>query len=132
MHPSTPQADQVIVRAADVLNTEMIALADLRRGIAALRLGIPAAEDRLDYADDLLAIVKRQLMDASNIVDAAVERISAEDLARYDHANDDAPLGEIETEVAFVRTHGIFALAEQLQANDDIADVIPGLRGGVL
>lgn len=89
MHPSTPQADQAIVKAADALNTNMIALADLRRGLAAMRLGLPAAEDRLDHTDDLLAIVKRQLMDASAIVDAASLRIQREDDARYDHANDD-------------------------------------------
>lgn len=129
MHPSTPQADQAIVKAADSLNTNMIALADLRRNLAAMRLGLPAAEDRLDHIDDLLAIAKRQLMGASAIMDAAVDRILAEDSARFDHANDDGPI---------VMDHdAAYDVAEReaeawREANDNMARLFPRLRGGVL
>ena len=41
-------------------------LSDLRAELAGTRLPVPAAEDRLDHSDDLLAIVISQLNRAAN------------------------------------------------------------------
>ena len=48
-------------------------LRGLRAELAATRLAVPAAEDRLDHSDDLLAIVISQLSRAANDLEAAEE-----------------------------------------------------------
>lgn len=88
MHPATTQADRKIVGAVDTLNRFSTELGTLRAGLAALRLPIGAANDRLDHSDDLLAIVGRQLNDAIAVMSGDFERILREDSDRYDGAND--------------------------------------------
>ncbi len=93
MHPATPQADRAIVSAAGRLDQYLTTLTDLRAGLAALRLPLPAAEDRLDHVDDLLAIVKSQLTASWALLDDAANGVLAADIARYDNAaNDDDQL----------------------------------------
>lgn len=48
-------------------------LRGFRAELAATRFAVPAAEDRLDHSDDLLAIVISQLSRAANDLDVAAE-----------------------------------------------------------
>lgn len=117
MHAQTPDADQAIVTSVDNLNRLSKELTTTRAGLAAVRLPNAIANDRLDHADNLLAIVTRLLATASTLMASDFERILRDDSARYDNAaNDDieAPNDDIEP------------------ANDDIAALMPALRGGVL
>jgi hypothetical protein len=92
MHPQTPPADRAICEAAAKLDNYILTFATARKDLAALRLPLPAAEDKLDHIDDLLAIVCSLLNRAGAIMGDAVETIRRADDARYDGAaNDDGP-----------------------------------------
>jgi hypothetical protein len=77
MPPSTPPADRAIYDASAALDKLLSQAQAFRSGLAAMRLPIPAANDRLDHSDDLIAILISQLHSASTYVDERLEEIHA-------------------------------------------------------
>jgi hypothetical protein len=95
MHPATPNADQALVTGVDTLTRLTTELKTVRTTLAALRLPLPAANDRLDHAADLLVTATRQLADASKMMAGDFERILRDDFDRYDNAANDDDQREI-------------------------------------
>lgn len=111
MHPA---ADRPIYEASAALDKLLSQARAFRSGLAAIRIPLDAANDRLDHTEDLAAILISQLNSASAIVDAELERIQAA------------------AEVAYARAHGIVALAANDDAAATLTTLVAGLRGGVL
>jgi len=76
--PSTPKAHVAIYAAASALERQIETLIAFRSGLAAVVLPVPAANDRLDHSDDMLAIVARQMADAARHMADAIDAIEAE------------------------------------------------------
>jgi hypothetical protein len=117
----TPSPSQAIHAAAQTLNEHQIALTDLRRGLASFVLPSPAANDRLDHADDLLAILASQLNRAADILSDELERIEAAN-AREARAVDRD----------FQRWNVAVGITKRVVANDDMTRLTTALKGGVL
>lgn len=89
--PTLPN-ERALGAASAALDKLISQIGIFRSGLAAVRIPLDAANDRLDHSEDLAAILSSQLTRAASDIDREIERLlETADLAR-DAANDDGPL----------------------------------------